>query len=132
MDMVRECEFDFEEVAARLSKIAPSVVDAPYVDCSDAVALTVQDCRLRYTHLDMLEGALAFGSGIEYERCDDNGDDNGGGGGEEEDRRGNGVGQRCSGETILPPIETGGAAGERRRSVGQPSSCSILLRSSGD
>lgn len=68
MDVVRECEFDFEEVATRLSQSKSVVVDAAVVD-SD-VALTAEDCRVRYTHLDMLEGVVAFGSGSD-ESCDD-------------------------------------------------------------
>lgn len=52
VDMVRECEFDFEKVAGRLSEIG--ILADSAVTGRDA--LIVDMCRVRYTQLDIIEG----------------------------------------------------------------------------
>lgn len=58
VDLVQECEFDFKEVAARLSTIFTEN-DADMVDGGQVP--TADDCRVRYTELDMLEGTVGGG-----------------------------------------------------------------------
>lgn len=58
VDLVQECEFDFEEVTARLFKMSTEN-DAGTVDAGRVP--TADDCRIRYTDLDMLEGIVIGG-----------------------------------------------------------------------